>query len=257
MRNTLTSNGSRQDYRQNVIRSLKVTNPIPAIGGNDGLSVEQIRQLIKYNFASQERDVTLTDYLLQMYKMPGKYGSPFRANSFKLNNKVVISILGLNADGTLSNTSNSLLKSNISEYLTEYRMMNDYVEVRDGRIFNLAFDIDVYVANVADNTIANSIITLVTNYMDINNHQMDENIFLGPLYKEILSANGVINIIDVTVYNKVGGQYSNNVVSQEIVDPTTGEIQIINNTIYSTEDSMFEIKYPQTDIKVYLRKNVV
>jgi hypothetical protein len=254
---SLTVQGSRQDYNQNVQRSLTANNPIPAIGGNDGLSVEQIRQLIKYNFASQERDVALTDYLLQMYKMPGKFGSPFRANTFKLNNKVIISILGIGVDGKLSNTSNSLLKSNIAEYLTEFRMINDYIEVRDGRIFNLAFDINVYVANIADNTIANSIITLVTNYFDINNHQMDENIFLGPLYKEILSANGVINVIDIKVYNKVGGQYSNNVVSQEIVNPATGEIQIINNTIYATEDSMFEIKFPQSDIKVYLRKNVV
>ena len=31
----------------------------------------------------------------------------------------------------------------------------------------------------------------------------------------------------------------------------------INNTIYSTEDSMFEIKYPAKDIKVLLRKKNV
>lgn len=61
-------NGSNQVYNQTVQRSLQVNNPIPAIGGNDGLSVEQIRQLIKYNFSSQERDVSLTDYLLQVYK---------------------------------------------------------------------------------------------------------------------------------------------------------------------------------------------
>jgi hypothetical protein len=152
---TLTSNGSRQDYRQNVVRSLKVNNPIPAIGGNDGLSVEQIRQLIKYNFSSQMRDVTLTDYLLQIYKMPGKFGSPFRANALKLDNKVIIPILDIGADGKLSNTSNSLLKENIAEYLSQYRMINDYIEIRDGKIFNLAFDIDVYVENIADNQIAN------------------------------------------------------------------------------------------------------
>ena len=159
-------------------------------------------------------------------------------------------------NGKLSNSSTSLLKENIAEYLTEYRMVNDYIEVRDGKIYNLALTIDVYVANIADNQIANSIITLVTNFFDINNHQMDENIFLGPLQTEILTANGVINVIDIIVYNKVGGQYSNNTISQEIVDPATGEIQIINNTIYSTEDGMFEIKYPQTDIKVLLRKSV-
>jgi hypothetical protein len=248
--------GSRQDYVNTVQRSLKVNNPIPAIGGNDGLSVEQIRQLIKYNFASQERDVSITDYLLQLYKMPGKYGSPFRANAQKLNNKIVISILGLDSNGKLLNTSTSLLKENIAEYLSEYRMVNDYIEIADGKIFNLAFDIDVYVENTSDNQIANSIITLVTNYLDINNYEMNQDIFLGPLQTEILSANGVINLIDIKVYNKVGGQYSNNVISQAFANTNTGEIEIINNTIYSTEDSMFEIKYPAKDIRVFLRKKV-
>jgi hypothetical protein len=254
---TLTSNGSRQDYRQNVVRSLKVNNPIPAIGGNDGLSVEQIRQLIKYNFSSQMRDVTLTDYLLQIYKMPGKFGSPFRANALKLDNKVIIPILDIGADGKLSNTSNSLLKENIAEYLSQYRMINDYIEIRDGKIFNLAFDIDVYVENIADNQIANSIITIVRNYLDINNYEMNEDIFLGRLQKEILAANGVINVIEIKVYNKQGGNYSNNVVSQDILNTSTGQIKIINNTIYSTEDSMFEIKYPEKDIRVFLRKKTV
>ena len=249
-------NGSNQTYNQTVQRSLQVNNPIPAIGGNDGLSVEQIRQLIKYNFSSQERDVSLTDYLLQVYKMPGQFGSPFRANSYKENNKVVISILGIDANGNLSNSSNSLLKLNIAEYLSQYRMINDYIEIRDGQIFDLAFDIDVYVANISDNTIANSIITLVTNYLDINTHEMNQDLFLSQLQTEILSANGVINLIGITVYNKVGGQYSNNPIAQAITNTTTGEIEVVNNTIHSTQDSMFEIKYPSKDITVYLRKSV-
>jgi hypothetical protein len=249
--------GSDSTLNQNVQRSLRVTNPIPAIGGSDGLSNEQIRMLIKYNFASQMRDVTLTDYLLQLYKMPGKFGSPFRANAFKQNNKVVLSILDIGSDGKLSNTSNTLLKANIAEYLTEFRMVNDYIEIKDGKIFNLAFDIDVYVENIADNQIANNIITLVRDYMDINKHEMDQNIFLGRLERQILEANGVINVLSIKVYNRVGGQYSNNVVSQEFANTTTGEIKIINNTIYSTEDGMFEIRYPEKDIKVFLRKSVV
>jgi len=254
---TLEVNGSRQNINQQVQRSLQTTNPIPAIGGNDGLSTEQIRQLIKYNFASQYRDVTLTDYLLQVYKMPGEFGSPYRANAFKINNKVVISILGIGEDGKLSNNSNSLLKTNIAEYLSQYRMVNDYIEIKDGKIYNLAFEIDVYVENTADNQIANSIIKLVTDFLDINVHEMNQDVFLGRLEKEILNANGVINIIDVKVFNKVGGQYSTNTIAQGITNTTTGEIKIENNTIYSTRDSMFEIKYPEKDIKVLLRKNVV
>ena len=151
----LTVNGSRQDFNQSVQRSLTVNNPIPAIGGNDGLSIEQIRNLIGFNFSAQERDVTADDYQSQVFKMPGKFGSPFRANSFRENNKVIIPILGTNSDGTLNNTSNSLLQTNITEYLSDNRMMNDYVEVRNGRIFNIGFEIDLFIQEISESQIAN------------------------------------------------------------------------------------------------------
>jgi len=253
---TLNVNGSRQEYNQNVYRSLRTTNPIPAIGGNDGLNTEQIRQLTKYNFSSQNRDVILTDYLMQTYKMPGKFGSPFRTNVFKLNNKILISILGIGADGKLSNTSNSLLKTNISEYLSQHRMVNDYVEIKDSKIYNLGFEIDAYIENITDNQIANNIISVVKTYFNINNSDMNQDVFLGRLQKKILDVNGVVNIISIKVFNKVGDQYSNNTIGQQISNTTTGEIKIENNTIYSTKDSMFEIKYPEKDIKVLLRKSV-
>ncbi len=252
----LRVNGSLQNINQEVRRSLSTTNPIPAIGGNDGLSTEQIRQLIKYNFSSQQRSISLTDYLLQIYKMPGKYGSPYRAKSFKKNNKIIISILGIGSDGKLNNTSNSLLKENITEFLSQYRTINDYIEIKDGRIFNIGFEIDVYVANTSDNQIANNIISIVTDYFNITNHEMNEDVFLGNLQKEILGANGVLNVIGIKVFNKVGNQYSINTVTQSIINTSTGEIKIENNTIYSAQDSMFEIKFPEKDIKVLLRKKV-
>ena len=83
---------------------------------------------------------------------------------------------------------------------------------------------------------------------------MNEDLFLGRLEKQILDANGVINIISIKVYNKVGGNYSNNTIAQAIADTSTGEISVINNTIYSTQDSMFEVRFPEKDIRVYLRK---
>lgn len=248
-------NGARDDFNRQVRRSLTVNNPIPAIGGNDGLSIEQIRNLIKYNFSSQFRDVTINDYLSQVYKMPGKYGSPFRANAFKENNKVVISIIGKGSDGKLNNTSNSLLKENIAEYLTEYRMVNDYVEIRDGKIFNLAFSFNLYISDsVNQGELANNVIQTVTSYFDINDTEMNEDIFLGDLMNSINDINGVINIISMNVFNKVGNGYSLNEIGQEYSNETTREIKLINNTVYSEEDSMFEIKYPQKDIVLYLRK---
>jgi hypothetical protein len=251
---TLRVNGARQDYNREVQRSLKVNNPVAAIGGNDGLSTEQIRNLIKYNFSAQNRAVTISDYLFKAQTMNGRYGSAFRANAFRENNKVVLSILGINSQGKLSNTSNTLLKQNITEYMTEFRMVNDYIEVRDGRIFNLAFDVDCYIDNTNENNVANSIINAVANYFNINNNQMNQDIWLGPLIETINNVNGVINVLNVTVYNKVGGQYSSNPVEQALVNEETGQIQLIDNTVYSEVDSQFEILNPATDIRVFLRK---
>jgi hypothetical protein len=253
---TMSVEGSRQQFNQDVRRSLTVNNPIPAIGGNNGLTTEQIRQLVKYNFSSQQRSVQLTDYLSQVYKMPGRYGAPYRANAYKLNNKVVIPIIGIGADGKLDNTSNSLLQENITEWLTEFRMVNDYIEIKNGAIYNLGFEINVFIENRADNQIANNIINAVYDYFDINDHEMNEDVYLGKLEREILNVNGVVNIISMKVFNLVGGQYSTNTISQSIIDTSTGEIQMENNTIYSTPDSMFEIKYPKKDIKISLRKRV-
>jgi hypothetical protein len=250
----LKANGSRQDFNNAVSRSLKVTNPIAAIGGNDGLSINQIRELIRYNFSSQNRCVALKDYLVQLYKMQGKFGSPFRANVYESNNKVMVSMIGIGSDNKLSNTSNAMLKENIAEYLSGYRMVNDFIEIRDGRIYNIAIDIDVYVNTVSDNQIANNIINAISSYFNINDHEMNEDIFMGKLNNIITGISGVNNIISLKIYNEVGGLYSINAVSQAISDTSTGEITIVNNTVYSDPDSMFEIKFPEQDIRVYLRK---
>lgn len=248
-------NGSREDFNRQVRRSLRVNNPIPAIGGNDGLSIEQIRNLIKYNFSAQYRNVTINDYLSQVYRIPGRYGSPFRANAFKENNKVVISIIGKGSDGKLNNTSNTLLKENIAEYLTEFRMVNDYVEIRDGRIYNLGLTLDLFITDsVNQGELANNVIQTVSSYFNVDSSQMNEDIFLGDLLNNINDINGVINVLSIKVFNKVGNGYSLNEIEQEYSNDTTREVQLINNTVYSSEDSMFEIKYPQKDIVVYLRK---
>ncbi|MFW5847350.1 MAG: hypothetical protein ACOCVF_00325 [bacterium] len=248
--------GPRNDVNRVVEKSLTVTNPIPAIGGNDGLSVEQIRYLIKYNNSAQNRDVTLNDYLVQVYKMPGKFGSPYKANVHREHNKVVVSVLGLDEDQNLDNTSNSLLKENITEYLSQYRMVNDYIEVRDGRIINLAFELELYVNNIAENQIISGVIELITEFFNTDNNEIGEDIYLGSLEKKIFDSNGVLNIVSLKVFNKVSGLYSSNMITQTIANQDTMEIEKTNNILYSTNDSMFEIKFPEKDIKIKLRKRI-
>lgn len=250
----LTVSGPLQDLNTKVNRSLAVNNPIPAIGGNDGLSIEEIRNLIAYNNSAQNRCVTINDYLTKVYTMPGRFGSPFKLNAFKEHNKVVIPILSVDENGNLTNTSNSILKDNICEYLSKYRMINDYIEIRDGRIFNLAYNITVYSENVVETALANKIISTVKDFHDVNKFMMGDDIFISTLANKINEINGVVNVIDIKVYNKVGGNYSLNPIEQALVSETTGQIELINNSIYAASDAMFEIKYPTKDITVIIKK---
>lgn len=253
----LNVGGSNANVKNTVARSLKVNNIIPAMGGNDGLTIEQIRNLIKYNFSAQNRCITASDYLVRLYKMPSKYGSPFMANVFVENNKIVIPTLGLDSDGKLSSISNTLINQNIAEYLSKYRVTGDYVEIRNGRIFNLAYDISVFVADGTGNDVINNIIRSVSDMHDIKKHKINEDLFIGDIQVAIASLAGVYNVLEIKVYNKVGGQYSTNSIEQQYVyniDPNIRQIQLVNNTVYSTPDSMFEIKYPERDIRVTIMK---
>ena len=241
-----------QTLANNVRTSLRVNNQIPAVGGTDLISNEQLKKLIMYNNAAQNRCVTLNDYLVQTMKMPGKFGKPFRINTFKENNKVVISILGLDENGKLSNTSTSVLKENISEYLKNYRMINDYVEVKDAKIINISVNLSLYVENFTDSEISNNVVRVVDDYFNINRRFINEDIFLGNLIESVNNITGVINVISITFFNKVGDKYSLNQTSMPYVNNNTREIQLFNNTLYSDKDSMFEIKFPEKDIVVKL-----
>ena len=251
----ITLNGPIEETNQRIKKTLKVNNLIPALGGADMPSIEQIRYMVAYNFSAQNRCVTLADYDVQLFKMPSRFGVPFRRAIYKENNKVNISILGIDSNGKLNNESTSLLQENIAEYLSEYRCLNDYVEIKNGKIFNLAYAFEIFI----DEKIPSSQITLaaqkvVIDLHDINNNRMNQDIFIGDILEGINNVVGVINVISYKVYNKVGGQYSLNEIEQPYIDNSTREIQLIDNTIYSSFDSMFEIKFPNSDISFSLKK---
>ena len=84
---------------------------------------------------------------------------------------------------------------------------------------------------------------------------MSENIYISPLIESINNIGGVLNLIDIRIYNKVGGgKYSLNEVSQLYIDTTTREIDITDMTLFGEPTTMFEIKYPNKDILVRARQ---
>lgn len=252
----MTVNGENQAINNAVKASLKVNNSFPALGGRGTPSVEEVRNLVRYNFSSQNRAVTIKDYQTRIGLMPGKYGVPFRCGVFEEQNKIKTYILGLDANGKLTNTSTSALKDNISTYLADYRMINDYVQITDGRIINLSFEVDLYIdKKIPQSQIISEVITQIQQYMDINNFQMGENVYLSSLIETINNVGGVLNVIELRVYNKVGGgKYSVNEITQPYIDTATRQIDTLEDyTLFGDPTSMFEVKYPTSDIAVRVK----
>ena len=258
--------------KSTIINTLKVTNLSPSYGGKDAPSVNEIKYLTKYSVSNQDRCVTLKDYKAKVMSINPRYGCPFRCNVVEDNNKVSMSVLGLNENGKLVDVLPKIIIDNIIEYLSGYKMLTDFVEVRSGQIFHLAFDIDVFIdKNYIVSYVIGNVINKVKTYMDICEHDMGEDIFISDLEREITTIDGVISIIDLRVYSVYGGSYSDkpcplpekksNVLCQEVesdvftinesnVKTFQIDLNAIDYVLYSDYDSMFEINKPETDIRV-------
>lgn len=264
---------AQTSIKNNVIKSLEVTNPTPSVAGKDAPSTEELKYLIKYTIPSQERCVTLKDYKSRIMLIPPKYGCPFRCNALEENNKVVISLLGLKPTKKLDSSLPSTLVKNLMEYLENYKMMTDYVEFKSGKIYNLGFEVDVFIdKNYVTSDVVLSIINKITEYFDVNKHDMGEDIFVGDLEKEINILDGVINLIDLRIYKIWGGSYSttpcplptvsngsstcnqiNSTFNANGADSQQIDLNAIDSVLYADYDSMYEILNPDNDIKVRVK----
>lgn len=70
------------DYTKlnNVRNSMTVNNDLPAVGGRDAMSIEEMRYTLPKVFASQNRVVTYEDVKGFIAKMPPKFGSPYKVS---------------------------------------------------------------------------------------------------------------------------------------------------------------------------------
>jgi hypothetical protein len=244
--------GTNAANNATVETSLRLNNVTPAIGGGDAPTVEELRNLIKYNFASQNRAVTVRDYVALISKMSSKFGVPFKTNVGERQNKIEIATLSLGPNRKLSTTSTSTLRENISRYLANYRMINDYITIVNGTIINLGVEVFCYInKDYNKSLVITEIINAVTKYFDVNTQSMGQNIYLSDLSKELNLIDGVLNIIEMKVFNKIGGQYSLGQVIQSYSNEETNEIDTAGNlTLFGNFNTMFEIKYPSSDIRV-------
>jgi hypothetical protein len=247
-------NGPVQSINTQVIQSLRVTNVTPAIGGSDQPTVDEIRNLIAYNFAAQNRAVTLNDYKSIIENMPSTYGAPAKVSVVEEDNKVKVKLLSFDELGNLSGLVSTTLKENITEYLSEFRMINDYVEIETGEVIDFGIEIDVICdRNEIESEIIKSVIQNTIEYFSIDKRKMGDPLFVGDLFTRIGTLPGVVNVVDIRIFNKTGGEYSTSEVSQEYVDEESKLIKQSDMTIFMKSNQIFQIRFPNKDIRVRIK----
>jgi hypothetical protein len=182
-----------------------------------------------------------------------------------------LSTLQKNTDGILVSPS-QILKENIKKYLIGKRVIGDWIDVVDGFIYNIQVEFTIFAdSNNQQQTLIDCLQRLKT-YFDIDNWQMGQPIYLTNIMTVLQEINGVINVADLKIYNMIGvGNESKDPASGRIYQPqeiglhpdvklpslnsygSKYEITNYNNIIKGYPESIFEIKYPESDIigKIY------
>ena len=242
--------GPNENFNSQVQQSLRVTNVTAAIGGADQPTIEELRNMVAYNFSAQDRAVTLNDYKSLIETMPSTYGAPAKVNVMEEDNKVKIKLLSYDENGNLTDIVSNTLKNNILNYLSEYRMINDYIDITSGQVIDLGLEIDLIVdKNEKTSDILRTTIQNTIEFFAIEKRKMGDPLFVGDLMREIGAVSGVVNVVDIRVFNKKGGNYSSSEVSQD-VNATTGLITQTDLTIFMKSNQIFQIRSPNVDIKV-------
>jgi len=236
------------------VGTLTFYNEQPAQGGKDGDSVEEIRQNSLRSFAEQQRTVTLQDYVVRSLALPARYGSIAKSyatqqatvssQSMTSQNPLAISLytLAYDNEGKLTTTSNSL-KSNLKQYLSQFMIVTDAVDIRDAFVVNIGVKFEIV---TLPNVSARDVLLKCTNelklYFNISRWSINQPINLSPLYTMLDKVKGVQTVKNITVENKAGGNYSQ--YAYDVKGATK------DNVVYPSFDPCcFEVKYPDIDIE--------
>ena len=247
-------NGPSQNINQNVINSIRCNNVTAAIGGGNIPTTEEVRNMVGFNFSAQKRAVTINDYNSLLSTMPSKFGAPAKAAITEQDNKIIVQILSFDANGKLTESVSNTLKQNIANYLSNYRMINDYIQITNGQVIDLEFEFSVVTdATQNQGQVITKIVNSVNSYLSPLVSYMGKNVNVSEIRRIVQDVDGVISLTDVKIFNKTGGQYSSSQTSQTYVDPATKQINLIDDTVFAQPNQIYQVRFPQRDIKIRVK----
>ena len=257
---TVTKPNLNPNIRSFVIASISSNNPQAATGGGDAESIEEIRFNSMANFAAQKRTVTKEDYILRALSMPPRFGNIAKVyleqddqlnpltteDNARIANPLALNLytLGYDTNKNLSELTTAT-KTNLSTYLEQYRMLTDAINIKDAFVININIDFKIRVSPGFNNQeILLQAIQSMQDYFNINKWQIGQPIIKSEVINTLVQINGVQSVQDVIFSNKSGETQGYSKYKYDLQAAT------IDDIIYpSLDPCIFEVKYPNSDIK--------
>jgi len=227
-----------------VRTSLQVDNERRIVGDIDTPNTTELKLLAKNYFAAQNRAVTTQDYISMIYSMPPKFGAVKRCSiaqdkdSFKRNlNIYVVS----EYNGNLVQ-STPTVKNNLKVWINDYKMLNDTIDILDANVINIGVRFSV-IAQRNVNSI-DLMLDLKRRVAQLFNTKMNvgEALSIAQIYRTLNSTDGVVDTLDVTIFQKTGTGYSDIFFDVEANTSYDGQMLLVPDSF------VLELKDTQEDI---------
>ncbi len=242
--------------RTSADESLQVNNPNPATGATSVETIDSVKNNALAHFSTQNRMVTKEDYIVRALSLPSKFGNitkAYIASDEQLSpagdvvaNPLAVNmyVLGYNNIQCLTQV-NELTKNNLKTYLSQYRLLTDAINIKNGFIINFGINFEITVlANKNSEAVLLQCIQALKEEYHIDKISFNTPIIIKDIYLTIANVPGVQSVVNVDIVNLIdtSSGYSGNQYSFEQATH--------KGVIYpSLDPSVFEIKYPDTDIK--------
>jgi hypothetical protein len=229
--------------------NIENNSPASILASSDNLN--QFTDLV-YGFVakpdSQELSKTeiaaeLKSYLESKQSKLSENNNPFAVNLY---------ILGYNDKKHLAQL-NPAIKQNLKTYISEHRMLTDGVNILDGFIVNIGVDFTISaLPNYNKREVLSNCIQEMKEYFNIDFWTFDMPINISEIELVLASVEGVSAVQSVEIRNLCNGVYSPNKYPITSIDENGKRVfhAQIGKIIYpSLDPCVFEVKYPDTDIR--------
>jgi hypothetical protein len=220
---------------QNIIKKIRnICNPLPAIGGTDPESLNEVRQNAPVAFMKQERAVTVDDYasILKMHPEVQRAMAVFRWTGSWYTVFVIIDRIG-------GKIVDDAFKLELYSLLNKFRLAGYDLEINSPNYVSLDIKINICVKpnHYPEEVKQNLLSTFSTQVLDGNkigffhpdNFTFGQPLYLSKIYQTIMNSEEGINSIFVEKFQRMGKKDDNLELEIGIIQVHSSEIIRLDN----------------------------